>query len=131
MKIEEFMIGNIVLYDGKPAVVGCISDYDIKIDLFREGEDVPCAELWQEDLDDCEPMPLTAEILNKNGFYRIGPDLYLDEKGYHIVLNPKDPADCYKEDYWLTIGIMTINIKYVHQLQNIFHVIGLDKEIIL
>lgn len=131
MRLEELMIGNIVLYDGKPAVVGCLSDYDVKIDLFREGEDVPCAEIWQEDLEDCKPMPLTAEILHKNGFVRVGPDLYLNENGYHIFLNPKDPTDCYKEDFWLTIGIMIINIKYVHQLQNVFNVIGFEKKIVL
>jgi len=131
MRLKELMIGNIVLYDGKPAVVGCLSDYDIKIDLFREGEDVPCAEIWQEDIEDCHPMPLTAEILHKNGFYRIGPDLYLDENGYHITLNPHDPSDCNKDDFYLHISIMNINIKYVHQLQNIFNLIGLDKKIVL
>lgn len=65
------MLNDLVMCQGKILRVGCISDYDIKIDLFEDGEDTPYAEIWQEELDEVKPIPLTAEILEKNGFEEI------------------------------------------------------------
>lgn len=128
MEENKIMVGNWVFstFSPNPCKVEAI-------ELHKSGYasvKVSCVEGYK-DINSLMPIPLTADILHKNGFYCVGPDMCLQEKGYVIFLNPKDPSDCNKDDFWLHISIMTINIKYVHQLQNVFNLIGLDKKFVL
>ena len=141
MKHTDLMLNDLVMYQGKILRVGCISDYDIKIDLFEDGEDTPYAEIWQEELDEVEPIPLTAEILEKNGFEEKTESspfvYYLFKDGDNSVSleHTYDTTD--KEDYWACcIGnrlcdVCTISMHYVHELQHALRLCGVDKEIVL
>ena len=76
-----------------------------------------------------EPIPLTAEILENNGFTRFGTGYIL--KGEHFGLdNPSIPSN-YLDNYWLRISIKAVHIEYVHQLQHALRLCGIDKEIVL
>ena len=88
-------------------------------------------------LDDIEPIPLTPEILLKIGLEFDGRSFtfsseYIDENDSSYILNfeltPK--GDGYE---WTINGdkYSICFIKYLHQLQHIFKLIGCDKEIIL
>ena len=81
-----------------------------------------------------QPIPLTPEILENNGFEKeiVGGDTYftLDD----IVLQNDyefgfDFGRFYRdsEDGFVLVGIITI--KYVHQLQHALRLCGIDKEI--
>lgn len=84
--------------------------------------------IWCEYL---EPIPLTPEILKKNGF---SPETYDD---HILVLNEKSGEVIYYEceqDYGLTIDnqysqIRELKIQYLHELQHAFRLCGIDKEI--
>ena len=78
-----------------------------------------------------EPIPITSEILEKNGFVtdRYGEIELNDELGTsetNIVLEPT-----YSEEYywWRINNNLIVKIKYVHELQHILKLVGIKKEI--
>ena len=78
-----------------------------------------------------EPIPITSEILEKNGFVtdRYGEIELNDELGTsetNIVLEPT-----YSEEYywWRINNNLIVKIKYVHELQHILKLVGIEKEI--
>lgn len=91
-------------------------------------------EVWDElSLSDIEPIPLTPEILKKNGFgYKEGgfgmygiatvPHYVRDDVPFEIFCDGEPFAIWFKEP---------INIKYVHQLQHALRLCGIEKEITL
>lgn len=106
---NELMLGNYVRYKGKPRKVESIYGYALRINgplhVTR---------------DNCEPIPITEEILEKCGFikYRqrgsfiaytntldeFGPSLFFDDEEYHFLGIDK-------------------NIKFLHELQNQYFLI--------
>ena len=123
MKANELMIGDwLKHYNGTPMQVTKITT-----------EHFACAEkrgmnCWEYN-NKYEPIPLTPEILEKNGL-------------------TNDPYGChFKEDEYMTLEISveeegvywTINyneysilkLKYVHELQHVLKLCGIDKEIIV
>ena len=126
------MLNDLVMYQGKILRVGCISDYDIKIDLFEDGKDTPYAEIWQEELDEVKPIPLTSEILEKNGFVEQEYGWRkLNAANWCIYINIFNG----KERYALSVlGIntqVTLHGYYVHELQHALRLCEIDKEIVL
>lgn len=121
MKAEDLMIGDLVRY-GSPVIVTEIMLRDryavIGINKHGEHEQVLDNEL--------SPIPLTPEILEKNGFVynaipfvdgweQFGLTLYRGGNGYRI--------DC---------GInVSLIIDCVHELQHALRLCGIEKEIIL
>ncbi len=87
-------------------------------------------ECWERHyLDEIEPIILTPEILEKNGFIHY-TDFYMwkEESLEPIHL------DNYDEDGWrLRINCDNIpcECKYVHQLQHALRLCGIDKEIVI
>ena len=123
MKANKLMIGDwLKHYNGTPMQVTKITT-----------EHFACAEkrgmnCWEYN-NKYEPIPLTPEILEKNGL-------------------TNDPYGChFKEDEYMTLEISveeegvywTINyneysilkLKYVHELQHVLKLCGIDKEIIV
>ena len=72
-----------------------------------------------------EPIPLTLEILEKNGFgeYEYN-EVYGDEIEVEVNLNewPIDEGSC---------PGFSSRIQYVHELQHVLRLCGIEKEIIL
>lgn len=83
---------------------------------------------------DVTPIPLTSDILKKNGFgytegdeylthYYLGEECYCANMDLHIGSNNKG-------GFWLnTYGDEIHGIKYVHELQHALRICGIDKEI--
>lgn len=74
-----------------------------------------------------EPIPLTAEILEKNGFERVGTSYILKESMFELT-NPSHP-DRYQDNYYVRIARQNKRIMYVHNLQHIMKEFGIEKEI--
>lgn len=116
MKANELMIGDWVSCDGKNyqiAEIGGMVCIEAEKELFASFEDI-------------EPIPLTPEILEKNGFVyndipfvqsweQFGLALYLGGDGYRI--------NCGQN--------VAMIIDSVHQLQHVLRLCGLEKEIVL
>ena len=81
-----------------------------------------------------EPIPLTTEILEKNGFDISDPEVkqyHFEEDGqrYHFSLRQMYNKDNKPDGYsFFAFSVLTI-IDYVHQLQHAFKLCGIDKEI--
>ena len=137
-------------------VVGCIetdivgeATYKIlcKVTDINHYGDVSCEALksfpdeldWQDgdDFSWIEAVPLTTEILEKNGFDTSDPEVKQyhfteDGQSYHFSLrqmyNQKDNKPNGYSFY--AFSVLTI-IKYVHQLQHALRLCGIEKEIVL
>jgi hypothetical protein len=63
----------------------------------------------------CEPIPLTEEWLEKNGFERKGLN------GYLTIFTPCGKGLVFKDNYFIFAGVtIETPIKYIHQLQNLY-----------
>ena len=70
----------------------------------------------------CEPIPLTSDILEKNGFAKTwNGDWQLKEYSTIII----------SKDYYVDIFERSIKIDYVHELQHILHAACVDKELVI
>lgn len=84
--------------------------------------------------DEIEPIPITKEILEKNGFKEDDDGVYGDSNSYFIPTYQSG----FDIGTWEThieptegIGDFSGNLKYVHQLQHALKLCGIKKEIVL
>lgn len=135
MKPEELMIGDWV-YNTHHEKNICITPYDFFVHGHDENGDqylnCSCKPCFGRDL---EPIPLTPEILEKNGFEDVGQDIYqYEEKPYYIWWESdryrlgidKDESDYEKECFG---EVMRLPIIYVHELQHALRLCGIEKKI--
>lgn len=150
MKANELMIGD--------WVYGCTDPYDkdeeqkkypvkvIKIDIDGDTWTIgnnPFTEPYEDEWWNIEPIPLTPEILEKNGFVNISNHtlkggntfrLDIEQRGYDYCVTIK-PRDYFKlqsyDDRWYTLCEMEFGCNYVHELQHALRLCGIEKEIVL
>ena len=122
MEAKEVMIGDWVKYGNRFALIQSITPNECCILVSCGGSD----EFVWETYDNIEPIPLTSEILEKNGFE--------DWDGWSIY----SPENTGIEIAWLgtilKIGGEYGNfelpaIEYIHQLQHALRLCGIDKTI--
>ena len=152
MKANELMIGDYIYQhhpkDNTPHIVKVSADtfdlmYRMEIGFIQEQS--PLYRI-------IEPIPLTPEILEKNGFHINGipnsitsvkaiddwsDDTYVwsrqetpDERMF-VSVYIDDPANFFVEVYCQYCHVDGIHVKYLHQLQNALKLCGIDKEIVL
>ena len=155
MKATDLMIGDWVMlnpslkeyypFAGKPCMVIGLRDDDgaIKID-YDDGK-----YFWTDEEDDVIPIPLTPEILEKNGFEIDGmpenmipvderdwsDDTYVwsqqetpeEEKQVSVYMD--DPYNFFVEIICKYCHADGIHVKYVHELQHALRLCKIEKEI--
>ena len=119
---RELMVGDYVLYEVKPTRITQINDEGdcwTEKNPFTENEDV-------------EPIKISKEMLERNGF-----EPYDEDESLYLF--PGDPSLCIKcypngDIYGFCIGHLIkhsfapfIFIDYVHELQHILHLFGADR----
>ena len=134
MKANELMIGDWVLYNGQPKVVQMIDGYGTT-ELENE---ILCNGMYHNPIE-VSPIPLTAEILEKNGFVKMDGDHYryflaYDNNyyvGFESVNYYTDACFCNvtKECSDGTQAQSKCVYKYVHELQHAMRLCGIEKEI--
>lgn len=138
MKYKELMIGDWVLINNTPHKIQAIDSIDAEIqaddELYYVGEDRYNSE------DKIEGVPLTPEILEKNGWiqckYETCKSLY-EYKGLHLrhtmikrsngrwVANVNGDVEKFHDEY--THSFLRINVFYVHELQHALRLCGLNE----
>lgn len=136
MKATDLMCGDWVLINGTPHKIQAIDSIDAEIqaddDLYYIGEDRYHSE------DKIEPIPLTPEILEKNGFER---GVIIPSKFYRNIDNERlmfcSYGSCYGLGYvhWNESNDADIMhrlevqqpIMYIHQMQHALRLFGLDQ----
>lgn len=143
MKANELMIGDWVFctYPSikKPVQVEeirTVGDNELKI-IISDEKRLVFSERY------VEPIPLTPEILEKNGFKDISNhtlkgydtfrlDIEQRDFDYCITIKLKDYFKLQSyDDRWYTLCEMEFGCNYVHELQHALKLCGIDKEIVL
>lgn len=125
MKATDLMLNDLVMCNNKVCKVCSIEGVMVLVS-FKDGEKLTIE-------DNIEPIPLTPEILEKNGFTK--------ENRLYYWTQEKDGKTIAGVYYWVDekyINIagyeddgVTISCPYVHTLQHALKLCGIDKEIIL
>lgn len=128
MKTEELMVGDYIFREGYGiAKVFEVRTTSVLVQLVSDGQIITWSKL-------IEPIPLTAEILEKNGFEHPRTRMLLENRDYHIRIYRRSNNiwGFYHENdngggcYW-TVAQFT----FVHELQHALRICGIKKEIVL
>lgn len=128
MKPTELRIGNLVMYNGKVVRVEQITKHKIGYHTKPYEMGMNYARLCE-----IEPIPITEELLKKNGFeidqniteyellscYERRITAYEVKYGWHFHIDDEEYCTCFSN-----------TLKYIHDLQNAFYLVtGKDLEI--
>lgn len=120
LHISELSVGDWVMVKGKTVKVeslGKVRDYvEIEGDLALSHIKV------------VQPIPITPEILEKNGFAEVWGDFLSTHKGAFLHI------EMYEDRYQLEVPdngriFLACGVHYVHELQHALRLAGIDKEI--
>lgn len=128
LKAYELMLGDWVLVNSIPMQIQAINDIDGEI---MAGDELYCLiEDRVHSEDKIEPIPLTAELLEKNGFQYYHKNYASLSYGHPLqIAMDRWPDENGLNGLW-RIGSI-IEIRYVHELQHALRLCGIDKEIVL
>lgn len=134
MKAEELMIGDWVLYEGKPIIVENVYD-----DCINYTPDIPYVqEEYFIKVNNIQPIPITEEIMEKNEFTcdsNVGKiHERNDTKGiewdatysFFTGMLKLRNKKAYPEPHKIVVSCF-----YIHELQHALRLCGIEKEIIL
>ena len=143
MNIKDLMIGDFVFHEkyGNAKVEMITNDFKGDPEVMLISENIKHKDGYQYGYCYCEPdeiypLPLTEEILEKNGFDEIGDDTYQLKENrtwFWVDFHNKeygctyDESNYYLEDY--SEGLILNGIPDVHQLQHALKLCGIEKEI--
>ena len=138
MKAKDLMIGASVNYRGQIINVTSLYDKGGSNEVGWSNKE----RVWVN-ADNVEPIPLTPEILEKNGFVankRVYPYPYYEYTNEEDKLKvgftfPHGNRTSYK-DPWVYIDSENVFVEhlpcvFVHQLQHAFRLCGIEKEIVI
>ena len=114
MKRSEVKIGDIVSYNGTVAPI-----YDLARDVVRFDEGSVSALIK-----DISPVPLTEEILEKNGWEKVD---WCFIKNFLTLVPHENKTKGFS--FSVYGGKSRYNIKYIHQLQHILWALGMDDDL--
>ena len=125
MKVEEFKIGDIINFNGKKAKVVSLSlehKDTLKVLPIKENG-VEWSWVARASLiDEIDPIPLTSEILEKNGYVHCSDgedELWIE---YEHSFSLEVDSD---ESLWYCQK----KVEFVHELQHILWALGIDDDL--
>ena len=141
MKARELQIGDFLYYKGE------FNAFPFKVESITKKKVGYHAEpnehcMYYLRLSDCEPIPLTPEILEKNGFKKFD---FLHIKGQYqwawwenilisVTLWCRELNNDTKDGMMLKIeapnSSLCLKVNYIHELQHALRLCGIEKEII-
>ena len=139
MKANELMIGDWVWYNNQPHQIRQLGIFGEN----RDGDDYPAVCVGKPngvglilERNEIEPIPLTPEILEKNGFRiifegELHTTYFQDIEGFHVEIKI-DKIGYIKLSMINGLGYSIVTeCKFVHQLQHALRLCEIEKEIIL
>lgn len=117
MKANELMIGDLISYDGEAMVIESLYKYN---NQYRINQD-------QYTINFAEPIPLTSEILEKNGFEtKFGYSKYNDEDDFFLVTWNSISHHLRVRTFDNDCAFDKDHIDYVHELQHALRLCGMN-----
>lgn len=131
MKANELMIGDYIMFNKDIYKIEEISKKGWAHIIYNDGSECRVALSSDYILDAITPVPLTAEILVKNGFKenKYGEMILDEELGtseIYLVLEESYDGEYY---WWKVNNEIIAKIKGVHELQHVLRLCGINKEI--
>lgn len=135
MDCKDLMICDYVKHNGTTKIIDAVYLYSVSV--HDSSEEWSISEAKTYPVDDIEPIPLTEDILVKNGFSytanvigRHNCKCYeLEQKGvYHMTISIyKNEITCELDK----VDAMYMNVvtNFVHQLQHLLRLCGIEKKI--
>ena len=133
MKANELMIGDYIMLYEDIYIIEEISSKGWAHIIYNDGSKCRVPLSTDYILGELTPVPLTSEILEKNGFVKQAYD------GWLISENDGRRLIEYRTDYFDGLLIinyaeepfskLTIKVKYVHELQHALRLCGINKKI--
>lgn len=115
MKAEDLMVGDrVLLFDDKPVKVDCIGNVEVYLS-DENGID------WRVTYEHIKSIPLTPEILEKNGLDFCKIEAEFKQKDTMVIYGREAPF----------IILDSISVNYVHELQHALKLCGIGKEIMI
>lgn len=127
MDIRDLCIGDCVRYRNREWQVCSLYQFTGEVGLWRKDSQL-C-----ENISDIEPIPITPEILLKNGFKEhIFPDQYRNAEKCIIVRAGKEwDFNTAIEEYRMIGRYQSLyGLQFVHELQHALRVAGVEKEFV-
>lgn len=133
MKANELMVGNWVLWKNKKVQIARVSGIvysfgHIDVTLAHCNDDNL---LETHDIKSVSPIPLTSDVLEKNGFKKEGRWFIIEDDYYDVSI--KEITDSiWRVKYCNTefsAFDCVLHVAFVHQLQNALRLCGIEKEI--
>ena len=124
LKISDLSVGDWVRYRDREWEVCSIYQFTGEVGLFRKDSQI-C-----ESIEDIDPIPITAEILEANGFERSTSQFIV----YHtdkVWISYNKPSETWSVTMYINdfTSNLHANILHIHQLQHALRLAGVDKEI--
>jgi hypothetical protein len=132
LKISDLSVGDWVRYRDREWEVCSIYQFTGEVGLFRKDSQI-C-----ESIEDIDPIPITAEILEKNGWRVIAKEVLGEDYEYHgeeRVWEDEnysiDICEAKQGVFWYSWSneYYMWRLEYVHQLQHLIRLAGVEKEI--
>lgn len=146
MKVEELMIGDLVCYSKannyytQIKEIKCTHDIPDDVVYYIKGMRDRRDRLWIEFeetfvIDILSPIPLTVEILEKNGLCednhgRLNGEYFDEDENRDLEITVDDKTG----EIWWSYNwdeYRIIRLRYVHELQHALRLCGITREIIL
>lgn len=129
MKVNELMVGNLILSpSGKITKVFGVSEELFMVNHISDS-------CQGKTLEDWNPIPITEEFLDRNGFknrYNIAYEREIDGYYIEIQLEYANMGDEYVNchiDNCSRCTVASADIQYVHQLQNLLSIMDIKFDI--
>lgn len=130
MKATELMIGDLLTYRGQHNVFDFRVEQITKHKVGYHAE--PCENrMHYLRLHEVEPIPLTADILERNGFKRSGTNYIMADDYYDIVVHEISDSiwDVQYTNCEMPVGNQQMCVCHVHQLQHALRMCNEEIEI--
>ncbi len=131
MKITEICVGNYVYNKDNELCKVCVVDLrtnSVIVDNYAHDDGT----FYEYSIEEVKPVPLTAEILEKNDFRKDLSGSYCNSDDFHDI-DIKEYSDSIWyvriEDTEFTMPTEACSVSYVHQLQNFLRNCGIEKEV--
>ena len=130
MKPEQLMIGDYIMFNKDIYKIEEISKKGWAHIIYNDGSNCRVALSSDYILDELMPVPLTDEILKKNGFdYENNVGDVLEYYNYEIIYNTWDHELRILENREQILKIKTFDKMCVHELQHALRLCSINKEI--
>ena len=132
MRIEELSVGDWVRYRDREWQVCSLYKFTEEVGLWRKDSQ------FCECVSDLHPIPFTPEILEKNGFRKLGrfDDYVIGERDSNPFIAVRLAEKFVEPTILVKNGGTSAHLfdsrgEYVHQLQHALRLAGIEKEIVL